>query len=79
MPTAHSTSTSKRTAKAKKPTLGKTKSKTTTGNFITPEQRFNMIAEAAYFMAEKRGFSGGNPDADWLCAESEIDHMLTNQ
>ena len=77
MPTAQSTSTSKRTLKAKKPTLGK--SKTTTGNFITPEQRFNMIAEAAYFMAEKRGFSGGNPEADWLCAESEIDHILTNQ
>lgn len=77
MPTAQSTSTSKRTVKTKKPTLSK--SKTTTGNFITPEQRFNMIAEAAYFMAEKRGFSGGDPETDWFCAESEIDHMLTNQ
>lgn len=77
MATAQSTSTSKRTAKTKKPTLSKTK--TTTGNFITPEQRFGMIAEAAYFMAEKRGFSGGDPNVDWLCAESEIDHMLTNQ
>lgn len=77
MPTAQSTSTSKRAVKTKKPTLSK--SKTTTGNFITPEQRFNMIAEAAYFMAEKRGFSGGDPETDWLCAESEIDHMLTNQ
>ncbi|WP_455201706.1 DUF2934 domain-containing protein [Kaarinaea lacus] len=77
MPTAQTTATSKRTAKTKKPTLGKTK--TTTSNFITPEQRVSMIAEAAYFMAEKRGFSGGDPNADWLCAESEIDHMLTNQ
>jgi len=77
MPTAQSTSTSKRTVKPKKPTLHK--SKTTTGNFITPEQRFNMIAEAAYYMAEKRDFSGGDPASDWICAESEIDQMLTNQ
>jgi len=77
MPTAHTTSTSKQSVKSKKPTLSKTK--TTTGNFITPEQRFNMIAEAAYFMAEKRGFSSGDPASDWLCAESEIDQTLTNQ
>ncbi len=38
-----------------------------------------MIAEAAYFMAEKRGFREGKAEADWLCAETEIDKMLTNQ
>lgn len=38
----------------------------------TPEERECMIAEAAYFMAEKRDFSG-DAVADWLEAEVEID------
>ena len=77
MPTAHSTPTSKRTGKAKKPTVHKTK--TTTGNFVTAEQRFSMISEAAYYIAEKRGFSGGDPTSDWLYAESQVDQILTHQ
>jgi hypothetical protein len=43
---------------------------------ITPEQRHQMIAEAAYARAEKRGFQGGSPEEDWLQAESEIDALL---
>ncbi|HHM04523.1 MAG TPA: DUF2934 domain-containing protein [Gammaproteobacteria bacterium] len=43
---------------------------------ITPEQRRQMIAEAAYYQAEKRGFSGGNPAEDWLAAEREVDRQL---
>ena len=35
-----------------------------------------MIAEAAYFRAEKRGFAEGDPMQDWLEAEREIDCML---
>ena len=35
-----------------------------------------MIAEAAYFHAERRGFEGGDPDEDWYQAEREIDHLL---
>ncbi len=42
----------------------------------TSEQRNQMIAEAAYFYAEKRGFFGGDPMDDWLAAEAEIDSML---
>jgi ABC-type transporter Mla subunit MlaD len=34
-----------------------------------------MIAEAAYFRAEHRGFQGGDPLDDWLQAEAEIDRM----
>ena len=80
MPTTQSTSSSKTTIKAGKPTLGKSGANTkTSGKFVTPEQRLHMIAEAAYFMAEKRGFSEGKAEADWLCAETEIDKMLTNQ
>lgn len=31
-----------------------------------------MIAEAAYYMAESRGFCGGDPQDDWLKAEAMI-------
>ena len=46
---------------------------------VTPEQRYKMIAEAAYFRAEKRGFVGGNVATDWLDAEAEIDRILEQQ
>lgn len=39
-------------------------------------QRRRMIAEAAYFRAKARGFTGGDPAADWLAAEREIERQL---
>ena len=39
--------------------------------------RPQMIAEAAYYLAEQRGFSGGDPIKDWLDAEAIIDQMVT--
>jgi Protein of unknown function (DUF2934) len=38
--------------------------------------REQMIAVAAYFRAQHRGFHGGNSVDDWLAAEAEIDTML---
>ncbi len=38
--------------------------------------REQMIAVAAYFRAQQRGFRGGNSEDDWLAAEAEIDAML---
>lgn len=35
-----------------------------------------QVAVAAYFHAEHRGFKGGDPVADWLAAEAEIDAAL---
>jgi len=35
-----------------------------------------MIAEAAYYRAEKRGFAGGDQMRDWLDAEAEINQTL---
>jgi hypothetical protein len=32
-----------------------------------------MIAEAAYFLAEKRGFAGGLEQQDWFAAEQLLD------
>ncbi len=43
---------------------------------VTPEQRYQMIAEAAYYLAERRNFQLGDPVQDWLQAEAEIDRRL---
>ncbi len=46
---------------------------------VTAKERYQMIAEAAYFRAEKRGFTGGSVEDDWIQAEAEIDHLLQEQ
>jgi hypothetical protein len=43
---------------------------------VTPEQRHQMIAEAAYRRAQKRSFVGGNPENDWYEAEAEIGQLF---
>lgn len=35
-----------------------------------------MIARAAYYRAERRGFAPGEEVGDWLAAEAEIDRAL---
>jgi hypothetical protein len=49
---------------------------TTFSSFVDPEKRAALIAEAAYFRAEKRGFAHGREDEDWLAAEQEVDAAL---
>ncbi len=44
----------------------------------SPEQRYRMIQDAAYFIAEKNGFAGGAMDY-WIAAEAEIDVMLSGK
>jgi hypothetical protein len=39
--------------------------------------RHEMIAEAAYYLAEKRGFVPGQELEDWRDAESRIDQYTT--
>ncbi len=39
-------------------------------------ERHKMIAEAAYSLAEQRGFQSGQEMLDWLKAEKEIDRKL---
>ena len=43
---------------------------------VTPEERYRMIAEAAYNRAQLRGFTAGGEVQDWLEAEAEIDARL---
>jgi hypothetical protein len=45
---------------------------------VTPDERHRMIAEAAYYRAEKRGFAGGDPMQDWLEAEAQIENEIRN-
>lgn len=43
---------------------------------VLAQQRWQMIAEAAYYRAESRGFAPGDPLTDWLESEAEIDAIL---
>lgn len=43
---------------------------------VGPEQRRFYVEVAAYYIAERRGFGGGNPLEDWVQAEAEIDRLL---
>ena len=43
---------------------------------VSSGQRRQMIAEAAYFRAEQRGFDSGDPVEDWMAAEAEVDARL---
>lgn len=43
---------------------------------LAGEDRQRLIAEAAYFRAERRGFQPGRDLEDWLAAEIEIDALL---
>src|SRR6185295_3200065 len=49
------------------------------GSDVTAEQRRRMIAEAAYFRAQRRGFENGDSTADWLAAEAEIERALAQR
>lgn len=40
--------------------------------------RERMIAEAAYFYAERRGFAPGKEMDDWLRAEADVEGMSRN-
>jgi hypothetical protein len=42
---------------------------------VTLKERHQLIAEAAYFRAERRNFAPGCELTDWLDAEAEIEIM----
>lgn len=43
---------------------------------ISSGERERYIAEAAYYIAEQRGFASGSEVDDWIRAEAEIDRLL---
>ncbi len=44
---------------------------------VSSEERHQLIAEAAYFRAERRNFAPGYELEDWLDAETEVEMMLS--
>jgi hypothetical protein len=46
------------------------------GVLAGPEIRHDIVAQAAYFRAQRRGFEPGQELDDWLAAEAEVDAML---
>lgn len=39
---------------------------------VEPADRYQLIAEAAYFIAQRRGFAPGSELEDWIQAEAEV-------
>jgi hypothetical protein len=46
------------------------------GTILEPGLREKLVREAAYFRAERRGFSPGSELEDWTAAEREVDQAL---
>lgn len=44
---------------------------------VSNEERYRLIAEAAYFRSEKRSFAPGYELEDWLAAEKELKTRLS--
>jgi hypothetical protein len=57
------------------PSLAETKP----SSFYPPEEPewHRMISEAAYYLAEKRGFPGNHSLDDWLAAEQQVRHVIS--
>jgi len=64
------------TRREPKRTEAEPKSKGAASPAYSGEDRYRMIAEAAYYLAESRGFEGGSQLDDWLAAEMEIDQII---
>ena len=63
-------------AEAKPAPAAKTATGTPKANpAISPIERARMISEAAYFIAESRGFAPGHEFSDWLAAETEVNRV----
>jgi len=83
---ATSKAATKKPAPAKKPTPKKAAPKKTVAKKAgTPKsatvsgfERYKMIEVAAYYLAEKKGFSGNSTDY-WIAAEKEIDKKLSGK
>jgi hypothetical protein len=66
----------KKVAAEKKPPKRATRASAGRKLEISPEQRRRHVELAAYFIAERHGFTPGREHEDWNAAEAEIDRML---
>lgn len=63
-------------ATAGKAAAGKGRTSVEVQQMVSPEDRRQLIAEAAFRRAEERHFQESDPVGDWLAAEREIDRKL---
>lgn len=63
-----------------KPSAARTvlKASTAPKPVLSVDQRNHYVSVAAFYIAERRGFTLGNPAADWLAAEAEIDRLIAS-
>ncbi len=66
----------KSSSKAASRHSSKAKSDPSAHRVMSEDLRRAMIAEAAYFHAERRDFAPGGEVEDWLAAEAEVDALL---
>jgi hypothetical protein len=45
---------------------------------MSAEQRQHYVEVTAYYIAERRGFTQGNPANDWAEAEAEVDRLIAS-
>ena len=76
MPRDKSPTTPAPRKRAPRKTLNIVKATPAPAQFVDPQRRSALIAEAAYFRAEERGFVPGHETEDWLAAEAEVDGNL---
>jgi hypothetical protein len=70
--------TVKPAAKKVSATATKLKPSTAPAPILTVEQRNHYVSVAAFYIAERRGFTLGNPAEDWLAAEAEVDRLIAS-
>ncbi|MDD2926719.1 DUF2934 domain-containing protein [Rhodoferax sp.] len=56
----------------------KLKASTAPTPVLSTEQRNHYVSVAAFYIAERRGFTLGNPVDDWLAAEAEVDRLIAS-
>ncbi len=61
---------------AGKPKQGNSETRPGAGPSISAQERQRLIARAAYFRAEKRGFAPGSELQDWIEAEAEVLQLI---
>lgn len=74
---AAKSASTKRSVKSPKSAVKKSaaKSKAPAKRSISPEEHYHMVQTAAYFRAQRDGFSGDAMNY-WIQAEQEVDEML---
>lgn len=76
---AKKATTSRRTSSASSRAVRKSTRAAPAGStapMVDADVRRAMVAQAAYFRAERRGFAPGGDLEDWIAAEREIERML---